>query len=178
MNQKLNIRKNEIIGLHRQVVPKERQMKKKILFWIFLTSITMSVFAEKIVVARSKLSEVFEKTKTSEGYTPDELYRIYENNALKYENQFYHKMFVVKGEVTTIRRSIFDEYIVELECNESWITDLAIVYPKNISKAMKEKLINLSPGEHYRALVVGRKDWSYVDVPVWDEGNGVYITEP
>ncbi len=153
-------------------------MKKKLSFLLFFFAITLSVFAEKIVLTRSQLSEFIEKSKALEGYTPNELYRIYNNNALKYENHFYHTAFVVKGRITTIRRSILDEYIVELECNENFITNLAIVYPEKISEAMKEKLMNLSPGDYYKVLVVGRKSWAYVDVPVWDAGNGVYRTEP
>lgn len=153
-------------------------MKKKFLFLLFFFVITLSVFTEEIVISRNQLSDFFEKTKTMEGYTPDELYRIYHQNELKYENKFYHVVFVVQGRITTIRKSFLDEYIVELECSEDWLCNLAIVYPKKISAAMKEKLMNLSPGEYYRALVVGRKSWLYVDVPVWNAGNGVYRTEP
>lgn len=153
-------------------------MKRKLLFLMFFSLIALSVFAEKIVVSRSQLSDLFEQAKTAEGFTPNELYRIHNNNALKYESQFYHAPFVVKGRIATIRRSVLDEYIVELECNENWISNLAIVYPEKISEAMKEELMNLSPGDYYKVLVVGRKSWAYVDVPVWNAGNGVYRTEP
>lgn len=152
-------------------------MKKKFLFLLFLFVTTLSIFAEKIVVSRDRLLEIFEQAKNIEKFTPDELCKIYDNNALKYENLFYHTAFIVKGKITTIRRSVLDEYIVELQCNANWISDLAIVYPEKISTAMKEKPMNLSPGEYYEALVVGRKSWYYVDVPVWDS-NGVYRTEP
>lgn len=153
-------------------------MKGKLLFLLFFFVMTLFGFPEEIVVSRSQLSDLFEQAKTLEGYTPDELYRIYKNNELKYENQFYCKVFVIEGRITTVRRSILDEYIVELKCNENWVSDLAIVYPKKISVAMREKLMNLSPGDYYKALVVGRESWYYVDVPVWNAGNGVYRTEP
>lgn len=152
-------------------------MKKKIFFFLFLSLFILSAFAEDIVISRSQLADFKEQMKTAYGYTPDELYRFYNQNAVKFENDFKYKAFKIKGYVSRIRRGFFDEYIVELKCNENWVSDLAVVYPSRISEAMKNDLMNLNIGEYFEALVVGRAAWFYVDVPVWNS-NGTYRTEP
>ena len=152
-------------------------MKRKLvtIFIVFLGIFT--VFAEDIVISRSQLASFLEQSKNMTGYTPDDLCKYYDQNSLKYENDFKHTAFKVRGYVARIRRGFFDEYIVELKCNESWVSDLSVVYPKKISEAMKKELMNLNIGDYFEALVVGRESWYYVDVPVWNS-NGVYRTEP
>ena len=68
-------------------------------------------------------------------------------------------------------------FLLVLKCNESLVSDLAVVYPSRISEAMKKELMNLNIGDYFEALVVGRSSWYYVDVPVWNS-NGTYRTEP
>lgn len=152
-------------------------MKKKIFFLFILSFFVLSVFADDIVISRTQLADFLEQTKNYSGYTPDDLYRDYEQNALKFENDFKHTAFKIHGYVARIRRGFFDEYIVELKCNESLVSDLAVVYPSRISEAMKKELMNLNIGDYFEALVVGRSSWYYVDVPVWNS-NGTYRTEP
>ena len=110
----------------------------------------------------------------------DEIYKQYGDNSLMKEQkqkETQNTLIVIYGYVNLVRRSILDEYIVELKCNESWVSDLAVVYPSRISEAMKKELMNLNIGDYFEALVVGRSSWYYVDVPVWNS-NGTYRTEP
>ena len=68
-------------------------MKKKIFFFLFLSLFILSVFADDIVISRSQLADFKEQMKTAYGYTPDELYRFYNQNAVKFENDFKYKAF-------------------------------------------------------------------------------------
>lgn len=144
---------------------------------MFLCVFIVSSFAVDIVISRSQLADFKEQIKTAYGYTPSELYRLYNQNAIKFENDFKYKAFKIKGYIARIRRGFLDEYIVELKCSESWVSDLAVVYPSRISEAMKKELMNMNIGDYFEALVVGRDNWFYVDVPVWNS-NGTYRTEP
>ena len=136
-------------------------------------------YANDIVISRSQLTE-FWKVIKSDNYnpwTPDDLCKLYEENSVRYDNKFKHVAFGIRGQVARIRRGFFDEYIVELKCNESWVSDLAVVYPSKISEAMKNELMNLNIGDYFEALVVGRSSWYYVYIPFWNS-NGTYRTEP
>ena len=136
-------------------------------------------YANDIVISRSQLTE-FWKVIKSDNYNPwisDDLCKLYEENSVRYENKFKLVAFGIRGQVARIHRGFFDEFIVELKCNESWVSDLAVVYPSKISEAMKNELMKLNIGDYFEALVVGRSSWYYVDIPFWNS-NGTYRTEP
>ena len=85
---------------------------------------------------------------------------------------------VIYGYINQVRKSILDEYIVELSVNVDWaVFNISVVYPKKISPAMKEELMYLKRGDYFQALVFTRSTYAYVDVPVWNS-NGTYRTEP
>ena len=151
-------------------------MKKRFMLFV-LSFYVLTAFAGDTVISRSQLADFLEQSKNITGYTPDDLYRYYEQNALKYEHEFNRVAFKIHQYVARVRRGLFNEYIVELRCNESWVSDLSVVYPSRISEAMKQDLMNLNVGDYFEALVVGRSDWYYVDVPVWNS-NGTYRTQP
>ena len=136
-------------------------------------------YANDIVISRSQLTE-FWKVIKSDNYNPwisDDLCKLYEENSVRYENKFKLVAFGIRGQVARIHRGFFDEFIVELKCNESLVSELAVVYPSKISEAMKNELMNLNIGDYFEALVVGRSSWYYVDIPFWNS-NGTYRTEP
>lgn len=72
-------------------------MKKKIFFLFILSFFVLSVFADDIVISRTQLADFLEQTKNYSGYTPDDLYRYYEQNALKFENDFKHTIISRKS---------------------------------------------------------------------------------
>ena len=136
-------------------------------------------YANDIVISRSQLTEFWKVTK-SDNYNPwisDDLCKLYEENSVRYENKFKLVAFGIRGQVARIHRGFFDEFIVELKCNESLVSELAVVYPSKISEAMKNELMKLNIGDYFEALVVGRSSWYYVDIPFWNS-NGTYRTEP
>lgn len=121
-------------------------------------------------------------------YTANGLYRSYEslgnscgNNKLlfdeKCETEFANNLIKLTGYVKEVRRSILDEYIVELGTTETFSWDIGVVYPKRISQAMKSELMKLREGDYFEAAVITRNTYMYVDVPVWNS-NGIYRTEP
>ena len=137
------------------------------------------VYADNIVISRSQLTE-FWKVIKSDNFnpcTPDDLCKLYEENSVRYENKFKHVAFGIRGQVARIHRGFFDEFIVELKCNESWVSDLAVICPSKIPEAMKNELMKLNIGDYFEALVVGRSSWYYVYIPFWNS-NGTYRTEP
>ena len=89
-----------------------------------------------------------------------------------------NQLIVIYGYINQVRKSILDEYIVELSVNVDWaVFNISVVYPKKISPAMKEELMYLKRGDYFQALVFTRSTYAYVDVPVWNS-NGTYRTEP
>lgn len=171
-------------------------MKKKylgifIIFYIF----TLYAFAETCtstldgnahILSYSDLKRALSTNLTI--YTANELYRAYEslriscgNNELlfdeKRETEFANKLIKLTGYVKEVRRSILNEYIVELGTTETFSWNIGVVYPKRISQAMKSELMKLREGDYFEAVVITRNTYMYVDVPVWNS-NGIYRTEP
>ena len=95
----------------------------------------------------------------------------------KEKTEFSNCLIKIYGKVKQVRKSILDEYIVELYTADSIFYDIGVVYPERISQAMINKLITLKEGDYFEATVVTRRNDRYVDVPVWNF-NGVYRTEP
>lgn len=89
-------------------------------------------------------------------------------------------LIVIYGDVAGVRRSILDEYIVELKVYDpdSFFTwDVCVVYPEQISPAMINELMQLKRGDRHSAIAFTRNTYAYVDVCVWNQ-NGIYRTEP
>lgn len=125
---------------------------------------------------------------STKNFSANELYKWYDNlrkscgnNELlfdeKLKTDFANSVIKISGRVKQVRKSILDEYIVELETTESWAWDINVVYPENISQSMKSELMKLRQGDYFEALAITRNSYMYVDVPVWNQ-NGVYRTEP
>ena len=132
-------------------------------------NIVATLFAVALVIGAANLGwsqsgtvgiDFFKEIKAKEGtlgrYTPNELYRSYKENEIRYEQAVNNKVFKIYGTVSRIRRGFTDEYIVELDCSES-LFDWCVVYPKNISQAKINDLVNLYKGQRFEAIVCGAK---------------------
>lgn len=88
-----------------------------------------------------------------------------------------NRLILVFGRVSNIRRSILSEYIVTLETKIPF-GSIKVVFPEDISSAVKNKLSLIRVGDNFESLAMLRSpDCYYVDVPVWKQG-GFYCTEP
>lgn len=88
-----------------------------------------------------------------------------------------NNVFFVYGYVNCVRRSILDEYIVELKINhEGILFHLSVVFPEKISSDQIKKLTRLKKGDYFESIAISRRSGVYVDVPVWNN-NGIYETE-
>ena len=174
-------------------------MKKKLFTIIFLAFITSTIFSQSMtfqldgnahVFSYNNLAKLHQMKKDGqiERISAEQLYdfydRIYQqygdNSLMKEQKQkeAQNSLIVIYGYVNLVRRSILDEYIVELQVQRDWsIMNVSVVFPKRISSAMINELMQIKKGDYFEALVVGRSSWYYVDVPVWNS-NGTYRTEP
>ena len=111
----------------------------------------------------------------------DEIYKQYGDNSLMKEQkqkETQNTLIVIYGYVNLVRRSILDEYIVELQVQRDWaIMNVSVVFPKRISKAMINELTTIKKGDYFESIAMTRTTSAYVDVPVWNS-SGIYRTEP
>lgn len=145
-----------------------------------------TLYGNAHVLSYSDLKSLHE---LSIGYTSaDDLYKDYSNlrkscgdNEILFEEKtktdFANKLIKISGRVSKVRKSILDEYIVELETNELWAWNVGVVYPQKISQTMKNELMQLCSGDYFECLAITRNTYMYVDVPVWNQ-NGIYRTTP
>lgn len=168
-------------------------MKKSVLFFAMLLLFCSFNFAQSFwldgnahIFSYNDFKKVHEMN--VDIYSPNDLYRVYENlrtecgnNELlfdqKCETEFANKLIRISGRVKQVRKSILDEYIVELGTTELFAWDIGVVYPKRISNAMINELMTLKAGDYFEANVITRSSYFYVDIPVWNS-NGTYRTEP
>lgn len=168
---------------------------KKIAVLIMLCFCTCLCFSQPFSISKdgnacifsyNALKSLHEQKDNIAKYTANELSSWYDrirdacgNNELlfeqKKETEFANHGIVISGYVYQVRKSILDEYIVEL--NTSDFFNVGVVYPKKIPQVMVGKLMNLKRGDYFEAIVCTRSTYLYVDVPVWNQ-NGVYRTEP
>ena len=77
----------------------------------------------------------------------DEIYKQYGDNSLMKEQkqkEAQNTLIVIYGYVNLVRRSILDEYIVELQVQRDWdIMNVSVVFPKRISQAMINELMTI-----------------------------------
>ena len=171
-------------------------MKKKF-FSIFFSfaCLIACCFADSFTATLDGNAHIFSYTDfkkiynfTVDTYSANELYRSYKrlqeacgNNELlfdqKRKTEFANQLIKISGYVKRVRKSILDEYIVELGTTATWSWDIGVVYPKRISSAMINELMNLRQGDYFEALAITRDTYLYVDIPVWNS-NGTYRTEP
>lgn len=171
-------------------------MKLKAILSVLFILIGTSVFSDDYfsitldgnahVFSHSDLKKVL--SLNCSDYSANELYRAYDklrescgNNELlfdqKRKTEFANQIIKISGYVKQVRKSILDEYIVELENTDTWAWDIGVVYPKRISSAMVNELMTLKQGDYFEAIVITRDTYMYVDIPVWNS-NGIYRTEP
>ena len=169
--------------------------RKNIGVFVLLCTITISAFAESFSITLDGNAHIFSYNDLKKIlsmncaiYTANELYRSYENlrnscgnNKLlleqKEKNEFANQLIKISGKVKQVRKSILDEYIVELYTSDSIFYDIGVVYPKRISQKMINELMTYKQGDYFQATVLTRRNDMYVDVPVWNS-NGTYRTEP
>jgi hypothetical protein len=121
--------------------------------------------------------EKFKQFKSSklERFPAPDLYTYYQQNAIQFESNIKNKVFIITGYVSRIRKGFFDEYIVELKVPKSF-SDISVVYPSTISQAKIKDLAEISIGDYFEAVVVGRSGYMYVDV-LYYKLNGATRTE-
>lgn len=111
----------------------------------------------------------------------DRIYQQYGDNSLMKEQkqkEAQNSLIVIYGYVNLVRRSILDEYIVELQVQRDWsIMNVSVVFPKRISSAMINELMQIKKGDYFESIAFTRTTSAYVDVPVWNS-SGTYRTEP
>ena len=174
---------------------KKISMKKRFLgiiivnifcFLLFPESFSLTLDGNAHIFSYNDLKRLHEMNPAK--YSADGLYRSYDNlrkscgnNEIlfdeKCKTEFANQLITIIGHVKQVRKSILDEYIVELEANETWAWNVSVVYPKRISQKMKGELMQLRQGDYFEALAITRSTYMYVDVPVWNS-NGTYRTEP
>lgn len=174
-------------------------MKKKLLTVILFSFITAILFSQSItfqldgnahVLSYNNLSELHQMKESgklkrfSTERLHDFYYKIYKennDNALMKEQkqkEAQNSVIVIYGFVNLVRKSILDEYIVELQGQGQWSSmSVSVVFPKRISPAMLNELMQLKKGDYFESIAFTRTSSAYVDVPVWNS-NGIYRTEP
>lgn len=170
-------------------------MKKKIVTIIVMLLFIPFVFADTFsfrldgnvhILSYNNLKKIHELDVAN--YSANELYQAYNklrdscgNNELlfdqKRKTEFANQLIRISGYVKQVRKSILDEYIVELETTVIGAWNIGVVYPEKISSAMINELMTIKQGDYFEALIITRDTYMYVDVPVWDS-NGTYRTEP
>lgn len=170
-------------------------MKKKTL--LFLVAIFFEIFSfsqsfrldgNAHVFSYNDLKTMFDMKKQGKvtRFSANEFYHYcaasiekYSDNSLMQEKKAEERsntLIVIYGHVSQVRKSFLDEYIVELDAEDS-LFNVSVVFPKKISKAMINELAQLRRGDYFESLAITRGGSAYVDVPVWEQ-NSVYRTEP
>ena len=151
-------------------------------------SFSLSLNGNAHIVSWETMSRLHEMKKNGQitSLSAEGLYNYFEDirkssggNELLYDKKRedqVNSLINIYGNVAKVRRSILDEYIVELNTRGA-LFDVCVVFPKNISPAMAEELMNLRQGDSFSAIAFTRSFYTYVDVCVWNN-NGVYRTEP
>lgn len=104
----------------------------------------------------------------------DSIVSLYGNNKLmknKKMEESKSNLIIINGSVSKVRRSIFNEYIVELKVYDNqflFASDVAVVFPQKISSDMVNKLMNLNVGNYFEILAYTRGSYAYVDVATWN----------
>ena len=151
-------------------------------------SFSLSLNGNAHIVSWQTMSKLHEMKKNGQitSLSADGLYNYFQDlrkssggNELLYDKKRedqVNTLINIYGNVAKVRRSILDEYIVELNTRDA-LFDVCVVFPKNISPAMVEELLSLRQGDSFSAIAFTRSFYTYVDVCVWNN-NGVYRTEP
>lgn len=174
-------------------------MKRKVVLLVVFTFIVTSVFSQSMsfqldgnahIFSYNDLTKIHQMKKNGEiqRISAEQLYDFYasiyqqygDNSLMKEQKQkeAQNSLIVIYGYVNLVRKSILDEYIVELQVQRDWsIMNVSVVFPKRISSAMINELTTIKKGDYFESLAMTRTTSAYVDVPVWNS-NGTYRTEP
>ena len=174
-------------------------MRRKILFFLLITFSSISLFSQTMtfqlegnahVFSYNNLAKLHQMKKDGQiqRVSAEQLYDFYDaiyqqygdNSLMKEQKQkeAQNSLIVIYGYVNLVRKSILDEYIVELQVQRDWsIMNVSVVFPKRISPAMINELMQIKKGDYFEAIAFTRTTSAYVDVPVWNS-NGIYRTEP
>lgn len=136
------------------------------------------------ILARKDLEAL--NSEVSLKYTADSLYKEYDdlrkacgkNDLLfdqKREGEFAGRPVRLSGYVKKVKKTFFDEYIIELSTSKLLSWNISVVYPKRMADDEIKKITSYKEGDFFEALVFTRSTYLYVDVPVWNQ-NGVYKT--
>lgn len=174
-------------------------MKRKVVLLVVFTFIVTSVFSQSLsfqlngnahIFSYNDLAKIHQMKKNGEiqRISAEQLYDFYDsiykqygdNSLMKEQKQkeAQNSLIIIYGYVNLVRKSILDEYIVELQVQRDWsILNVSIVFPKRISSAMINELMQIKKGDYFESIAFTRTTSAYVDVPVWNS-NGTYRTEP
>ena len=174
-------------------------MKRKVVLLVVFTFIVTSVFSQSLsfqlngnahIFSYNDLAKIHQMKKNGEiqRISAEQLYDFYDsiykqygdNSLMKEQKQkeAQNSLIIIYGYVNLVRKSILDEYIVELQVQRDWsILNVSIVFPKRISSAMINELMQIKKGDYFESIAFTRTTSAYVDVTVWNS-NGTYRTEP
>lgn len=100
-----------------------------------------------------------------------QLYMEYNDNPIRFEQNYQGKKFYITGEISTIRQGFFGDYVVGLDVPGDWDNlfgaTINVVYPKNPST--RELISGMEKGERAKILVKGRTTYEYVDAVMYEE---------
>lgn len=146
----------------------------------------IQIYGHAHIFSRTDLSSLYEKK--SQGLitklSADDLYKFYDKSKNEYksnsllwrkkEEEFKNTLILISGTVNLVRKSIFSEYIVELNTTDG-IWGTSIVFPRDIPSETIDKLMLLKKGDNFESLAFTRDGYAYVDVPVWKKGETYYV---
>jgi len=100
-----------------------------------------------------------------------QLYMEYNDNQIRFEQNYQGKLFYITGEVSEMRRGFLGDYVVELRVPGNWDNIygaiIHVVFPKN--QSTQKEIANLEKGENVKILVTGRATYNYVDAVIAEE---------
>ena len=148
-------------------------MKRKVVLLVVFTFIVTSVFSQSLsfqlngnahIFSYNDLAKIHQMKKNGEiqRISAEQLYDFYDsiykqygdNSLMKEQKQkeAQNSLIIIYGYVNLVRKSILDEYIVELQVQRDWsILNVSIVFPKRISSVSLPVLNFLKmPAKNFR----------------------------
>ena len=162
-------------------------MKRKVVLLVVFTFIVTSVFSQSLsfqlngnahIFSYNDLAKIHQMKKNGEiqRISAEQLYDFYDsiykqygdNSLMKEQKQkeAQNSLIIIYGYVNLVRKSILDEYIVELQVQRDWsILNVSIVFPKRISSAMINELMQIKKGDYFESIAFTRTTSAYYNKP-------------